>query len=141
MPRKKRVLTFILSATGVFVCAFVLFGVMVQTQGVNIYDDIKYQKSKAPFSYTVSDWFQEMLVFFVNFAAPLIMGTAAVVFGLYWWMNRCEVETRDRAVKHATRAAFASSACMLVVFFLTEIMIWVSGTETIARLNQSGPPT
>jgi uncharacterized BrkB/YihY/UPF0761 family membrane protein len=81
--------------------------VITHTQGVVIYDP-KYYESKGPFSYTVNDWGKDMLLFLFN-AFPFILGTTAAVFGLYWWLNRSETPTKERAVPNAARAALVPS--------------------------------
>ena len=108
------------------------------TQGVVIYDP-KYYESKGPFSYTLHDWLGDMFTFFLT-ASPFILGTIAVVFGLYWWSNRTEADSRIQPVMSAMRAAFISLVFITTIIFIGEVVVYNQANEKIARLNKVGPP-
>ncbi len=138
MSRNKRIVAFLVSATGVSVCSLFLFVVIIQTQGVVIYNP-KYYESKGPFSYTFHDWIREMLLFLFN-VSPSVLGTSAAIFGLYWWLNRTETRTKERTVSNAARAALVSFLFMFAVILISEIVIYTEAGRKIERLNKYGPP-
>jgi cytochrome bd-type quinol oxidase subunit 2 len=138
MSRNKRVIAFLISAAGVSVCSLALFAVIIQTQGVVIYDP-KYHDSKGPFSYTFHDWISEMLLFLPT-VCPFIFGITAAVFGLYWWLNRSETQTKERAVSNAAHAALVSFSFLFATFSVGEVLIYTESSKRIERLNKYGPP-
>lgn len=138
MLSTKRIVAFSLSTVGVLLCSLVLFVIVIATQGVVIYN-AKYYESTGPFSYGIHDWIGDMPTFFM-FASPLIFGTAAAVFGLYWWLNRCDAQTRTWAVFYAARAALVSLLFILVAISIGEVVVYKEANGKIIRLNKYGPP-